>query len=115
MTGLTRVRRASLVVLVLVVAEYAIGMYVSLYATIPRAEHGQGMGTAISNGPVMLSIHAVAGLLLQRPAARASASSAWPARVPTRSAAGIRSVMRSIASLTHTGVGGSSPRSTPSW
>ena len=62
--GLARVRRASLVALVLVVAEYVIGMYVNLYATIPRADHGHDVGTAISNGPVMLSIHAVVGLLL---------------------------------------------------
>ena len=62
--GLTRVRRASLVALVLVVAEYVIGMYVNLYTTIPRADHGHDVGTAISNGPVMLSIHAVVGLLL---------------------------------------------------
>lgn len=64
MAGLARVRRASLVTLVLVVVEYGIGMYVNLYSTIPRADHGHGLGTAISNGPAMLSIHAVAGLLL---------------------------------------------------
>lgn len=63
-SGLARVRRASLVALVLVVAEYAIGMYVSLYVTIPRADHGQDVGAAIGNGPAMLSLHAVAGLLL---------------------------------------------------
>jgi hypothetical protein len=62
--GLARVRRASLVALVLVVLEYGIGMYVNLYSTIPRADHGHGLGAAISNGPVMLSIHAVVGLLL---------------------------------------------------
>jgi len=62
--GLARVRRASLAALVLVVAEYVIGMYVNLYATIPRADHGHDVGTAIANGPAMLSIHAVIGLLL---------------------------------------------------
>ncbi len=62
--GLARVRRVSLVTLVLVVAEYVIGMYVNLYATIPAADHGHGVGTAITNGPAMLSIHAVLGLLL---------------------------------------------------
>jgi hypothetical protein len=62
--GLARVRRASLVALVLVVAEYVIGMYVNLYSTIPGADHGHDVGTAITNGPVMLSIHAVLGLLL---------------------------------------------------
>jgi hypothetical protein len=34
--GLARVRRGSLAVLVLVVAEYLIGMYVNLFVTIPR-------------------------------------------------------------------------------
>jgi hypothetical protein len=64
MAGLARVRRISLVALVLVVAEYVIGMYVNLYATIPAADHGHDVRTAIANGPVMLSIHAVLGLLL---------------------------------------------------
>lgn len=61
---LARVRQASLAVLVLLVAEYVIGMYVSLYVTVPRADHGHGLGSAITNGPAMLSIHAVIGLLL---------------------------------------------------
>ncbi|HEY5988238.1 MAG TPA: hypothetical protein VIV12_17960 [Streptosporangiaceae bacterium] len=62
--SLARVRRGSLAVLVLVVVEYGIGMYVNLYVTIPRADHGHGLGSAIANGPAMLSIHAVIGLLL---------------------------------------------------
>jgi hypothetical protein len=87
-TGLARVRRASLVTLVLVVAEYGIGMYVNLYATIPPADHGHDVGTAISNGPAMLSIHAVLGLLLglgalgvlwQAVRSRRSAVIAWSA------------------------------------
>ncbi len=62
--GLARVRRGSLAVLVLLVAEYAIGMYVNLYVTVPRSDHGHGLGNAISNGPAVLSAHAVIGLLL---------------------------------------------------
>lgn len=62
--SLARVRRGSLAVLVLLVVEYGIGMYVNLYVTIPRADHGRGLGSAIANGPAMLSIHAVIGLLL---------------------------------------------------
>jgi hypothetical protein len=61
---LARVRRGSLAVLVVLVAEYVIGMYVDLYVTIPRADHDRGLGDAISNGPAMLSVHAVIGLLL---------------------------------------------------
>lgn len=62
--GLARLRRGSLAVLVLVVVEYAIGMYVNLYVTVPRADHGGSLGGAISNGPATLSVHAVIGLLL---------------------------------------------------
>jgi hypothetical protein len=60
--ALARVRRASMIALVLVVAEYLIGMYVNLYSAVPAADHGQDVGTAITNGPAMLSIHAVLGL-----------------------------------------------------
>jgi len=62
--SLARVRRASLAVLVLLLAEYGIGMYVNLYVTVPAADHGHSAGSAISNGPVILSAHAVIGLLL---------------------------------------------------
>jgi hypothetical protein len=62
--SLARVRRASLVVLVLLLAEYVLGMYVNLYVTVPAVDHGHSVGSAISNGPVILSAHAVIGLLL---------------------------------------------------
>jgi hypothetical protein len=61
---LARVRRGSLAVLVLVVAEYLIGMYVNLFVTIPPADHDHSAGTAIANGPAILATHAVIGLLL---------------------------------------------------
>ena len=61
---LARVRQASLAALVLLIAEYVIGMYVNLYVTIPRADHGHGLGSSITNGPAMLSVHAAIGLLL---------------------------------------------------
>jgi hypothetical protein len=60
----SRLRRASMAAIVLVVAEYAIGMYVNLYVAVPKADRGGGVGTAISNGPALLSVHAVVGLLL---------------------------------------------------
>ena len=63
-TALSRLRRGSLAALVLVVAEYVIGVYVNLYVTVPTADHGRNLGTAISNGPALLSVHAVVGLLL---------------------------------------------------
>ena len=62
--GLARLRRGSLAVLVLLVVEDAIGMYVNLYVTVPGADHGGSLGSAISNGPASLSVHAVIRLLL---------------------------------------------------
>jgi hypothetical protein len=62
--GLARLRRGSLAVLVLLVAEYALGMYVNLYAAVPGADHGGGLGGAIANGPASLTVHATLGLLL---------------------------------------------------
>ena len=61
---MTTIRRASLAVLAVLVLEYGIGVYVSLYATVPRADHGAGLATAIARGPAALSTHAVLGLLL---------------------------------------------------
>lgn len=62
--GLARLRCGSLAVLVLLVVEYAIGMYVNLYVAVPGADHGGSVGDAISNGPASLSLHAMLGLLL---------------------------------------------------
>lgn len=62
--SVARLRRASLAVVVLLLAEYVLGMYVNLYVTVPAADHGHSVGSAISNGPVILSAHAVIGLLL---------------------------------------------------
>jgi hypothetical protein len=59
-----RIRRGSLAVLVLTVLEYGIGMYVNLYVSVPAADHGGGLCAAIANGPAVLSVHAVTGLLL---------------------------------------------------
>lgn len=62
--GLSRLRFANLAVLILVLIEYGFGMYVNLYVDVPKADHGGSIGTAISNGPATISIHAVLGLLL---------------------------------------------------
>jgi len=62
--GADRLRRASLAVLVLLVAEYGLGMYVNLYVSVPSADHSGGVGGAIANGPLTLSLHGAIGLLL---------------------------------------------------
>jgi hypothetical protein len=36
----------------------------SICATVPKGDHGHGIGQAISNGPAGLTIHIVLGLLL---------------------------------------------------
>ena len=59
-----RIRRGSVAVLALTVLEYGIGMYVNLYVSVPGADRGGDLGTAIANGPAVLSVHAVTGLLL---------------------------------------------------
>jgi hypothetical protein len=62
--ALTRLRRTSLAVLVLIVAEFAVGMYVNLYTAVPPADHGGSLPAIIANGPAALSVHAALGLLL---------------------------------------------------
>lgn len=57
-------RRASFAAFVMLIAQFVLGMYVNLYVTIPRADHGGGFGQAISNGPAGLTLHIVLGLLL---------------------------------------------------
>jgi hypothetical protein len=62
--GVARLRRGSFAVLMLVLAEYVMGMYVNLYVTVPKTDHGSDLGGQISTGPAWLSVHAVIGLLL---------------------------------------------------
>jgi hypothetical protein len=62
--SIVRLRRGSLAVLVLLVAELILGLYVNLYVSVPAADHGSNLGRAISGGPVTLSVHAALGLLL---------------------------------------------------
>jgi hypothetical protein len=57
-------RRISLALLVLLVLEYGLGMYVNLYVAVPAADRGGSLGGVIAQGPVMLSAHAIIGLLL---------------------------------------------------
>jgi hypothetical protein len=57
-------RQASLAALVLLVIQYGIGIGINLYVTVPAADHGHSIGTAISNGPGVLAAHIVIGLLL---------------------------------------------------
>ena len=57
-------RRASFAAFVMLVVQFALGIYVNLYVTVPGADHGHGLGQAIANGPAGLTLHIVLGLLL---------------------------------------------------
>jgi hypothetical protein len=57
-------RRASLAALVLLLIQYGIGIGVNLYVTVPAADQGHTISSAISNGPAALTVHVVLGLLL---------------------------------------------------
>ena len=61
-------RANSLAAIVILLFEYGLGVWVNLYGHLPASDHGAtlatGIGRAISDGPVGLSIHAVLGLVL---------------------------------------------------
>jgi hypothetical protein len=61
-------RRITLGMAVALLVQYALGMVVNLYATVPARDQGGGVFTAIgrafANGPASLAIHAGLGLLL---------------------------------------------------
>jgi hypothetical protein len=65
---LERLRGASMGALVMLIIQFAIGMIVNLYATIPVGDKGSSFGTAIgralADGPASLTVHAILGLLL---------------------------------------------------
>jgi hypothetical protein len=62
------VRRSSLGLSVGLLVQYALGLVVSLYVTVPGRDHGGGVlaaaGRALANGPASLAVHAGLGLLL---------------------------------------------------
>jgi hypothetical protein len=57
-------RRASFATFILLVVQFTVGIYVNLYISVPKADHGHGVGQAIANGPAGLTLHIVLGLLL---------------------------------------------------
>jgi hypothetical protein len=61
-------RRITLGMMVALLVQYALGMVVNLYVTVPARDQGGGVFTAIgrafANGPAGLAIHAGLGLLL---------------------------------------------------
>src|SRR5215470_11022826 len=61
-------RRTALGMGIGVVVQYALGMWVNLYVTVPARDQGGGfaaaIGRSLANGPVALGLHAGLGLLL---------------------------------------------------
>jgi hypothetical protein len=62
--ALPGIRRQSFAMAVLLLVQYGLGIGVNLFVTLPRQDHGAGLGSAISNGPAAVSVHAVLGLAL---------------------------------------------------
>lgn len=61
-------RRNSLAILVMLLAQYGLGMGINLYTRVPKADQGRGLaiavGRALSHPPAVLAFHAALGLLL---------------------------------------------------
>jgi hypothetical protein len=67
-SGQTTLRRASLVLALALILQYALGMVVNIYATLPKDFQGVGLGKAFSDamskGPASLAMHTGLGLVL---------------------------------------------------
>jgi|HubBroStandDraft_2_1064218.scaffolds.fasta_scaffold76039_2 hypothetical protein len=65
---LARLRGSSFGALVMLILQFAIGMVVNLYVTVPASDQGSGffsaLGKALSHGPAALASHAGLGVLL---------------------------------------------------
>jgi hypothetical protein len=61
-------RGASFGALVMLIVQFALGILVNLYVTVPPADHGSSfltaIGAALSHGPAALAVHAGLGLLI---------------------------------------------------
>jgi hypothetical protein len=66
--GAEAARRSSLGVAIGLLIQYAVGVWVNLYVTVPARDQGGGVlaaiGRALANGPAALAVHAGLGLLL---------------------------------------------------
>jgi hypothetical protein len=57
-------RRPCLRVLIMLVVQYALGIFLNLYVNIPASDHDAGLGHEISSAPLSLTLHALLGLAL---------------------------------------------------
>jgi hypothetical protein len=85
-------RSNSLAAIVMLLAEFGLGQGVSLYAGPPASDHGKGLlaafGGAVTDGPVVLVLHALLGTLLLVTGVAAVARAVLVRRMPLIAAAG---------------------------
>jgi hypothetical protein len=83
---LLNAQRASFGALVMLIVQFAIGIVVNLYVSLPAADRHSGLlaaiGRAFSNGPAALAVHAGLGLLLLLAAVAVVVRSAMARHVP---------------------------------
>jgi hypothetical protein len=97
-------RANSFAAIVILLVEYGLGVWMSLYGQLPASDHGTnlaaGFGRAVADGPVGLSIHAVLGALLVVSAATALVRSILIRRVAliALTSAGLLSVVAAALS-----------------
>ncbi|MGH2345269.1 MAG: hypothetical protein ACRDG4_08585 [Chloroflexota bacterium] len=67
-TKISGLRAASFAALVMLLIEYGLGIWVSLYADLPASAKGKGIlaafGSAVTAGPAGLTLHALFGVAL---------------------------------------------------
>ena len=65
---LSGLRKNSIAIFVMLLAQYGLGMGVNLYANVPAADHGVGLAVAagrpLTSQPAVLAAHTVLGLLM---------------------------------------------------
>jgi hypothetical protein len=59
---LAGLQRMSLLALLMLVAQYALGIVLNLYVAVPSADAHAGITQVIANGPLTLTLHALLGL-----------------------------------------------------
>jgi hypothetical protein len=61
-------RANALAGLIMLLVEYSLGISANLYSTLPAADTGKtffaGLGAAVGNGPLLVTLHALLGTLL---------------------------------------------------
>jgi hypothetical protein len=62
--GIEEVRRTCLAVLTMLIAQYALGIFLNLFVTVPASDKHAGLLGVFTSGPFALTVHAVLGLSL---------------------------------------------------